>query len=330
MRAPRYQLLLLCAGLAACSQRGAPTRTADQIVEARYREASHAERTGDDQHARALLTEITQQYPRSARAARAWLDLGKLKEKAGRIAEARIAYAEVLGHPRSGLAERAAEALVRLDDAPHSAAYRKLLAPASDGRTSDPELDSFLRLRLARSLEAEGDLRAALLAYEDVAKRHPLPVGRHSDEALLDAARLRRRLGDAQGALRTIDVLLAAQAQAALVGSYERSAFAEARLLAATIHYQDLGDAARAEETLLSLVEHSETSRLRDDALLRAAWLAKEQGATKRACAHARALVSLSPPSVLVECAGLVCDETGLPRKESSRCARLIPWTASP
>jgi hypothetical protein len=182
-----------------------------------------------------------------------------------------------------------------------------------------------LRLRLAQAQESEGDARAAIATCESLAASHPLPTGVYTDDALLLAARLRRSLGDPKGALVTIDALLAAQEKSAFVGSYERSAFAEARWLAAEIHQLDLDSPARAEQMLDDLVRLDPTSRLRDDALFRAAWLAHhERSDDDAACARAERLVELEPPSALSECVGEVCSAMGRPGPTSHRCQRAI------
>lgn len=295
----------------------APSR--DLAVEAAYREAWMWKRAGDTKRALDCLERLAAAEPASARSARIWLDIGRFREKESDPGGAREAYRRVLSYPESGLATRAADALVR-QTSPRSTAYRELL-PLAAGTL---ELNAFLRLRVAQSEVEEGNLRGAIATAEALAKDHPLPTAVYTDDALLLAARARRTLGDFSGALVTLDALLAAEEKAALVGSYERSTYAEARWLAADIQQIDLHDPARAERLLEDLASKDDTSRLKDDALFRAAWLAQERGHSGLACARARALEQLDPPSSLTVCLGEVC--SALPRepKRSRRCERAL------
>src|SRR5690606_16563906 len=107
---------------------------------------------------------------------------------------------------------------------PAALVYRELL------ETPRPaDLDGFLRARLADALVSDGEEVRAIAVLEDLVRRHPLPRGTHSDEALLRAAQLRRGLGDAHGALQTLEVLLEVDRKSALAGSYERGSYARAR-----------------------------------------------------------------------------------------------------
>src|SRR5690606_12013253 len=137
-----------------------------------------------------------------------------------------------------------------------------------------------------------------------------------------------RALGDTAGALAVIAAFLAAEEKSTLVGSYERPTYAEARWLAADIHQVDLGDGSRAEDFLEDLVRKDDTSRLRDDALFRAAWLARQAGRVNVACDRAQRLAELEPASSLAACAGLVCPNVVTDEANSRRCARAASLAA--
>ena len=296
----------------------------DLAVEAAYREASMWKRQGHPARALTCLERLAAEHSASSRGPRIWLDLGRLRESMGDAVGARLAYGKVLNYPDSGLATRAADALVRISPGPATAAYQTLLPTAKH----NPTLDGFLRLRIAQAEAVHGDELAAIASCERLAALHPLPTGVYTDDALLLAARLRRSLGDATGALVTLDALVAAQEKSTFVGSYERSAFAEARWLAADIAQFDLHDPQRAEKLLDDLVRLDSSSRLRDDALFRAAWLAHhERQDDGAACSRAQQLEELEPPSPLAECLGAVCSRQGRPAQLSHRCQRVLEPT---
>jgi hypothetical protein len=296
------------------------TKKPEHAAEALYREASMWKRQGQPERARGCLERLAAQHSTSSRGPRIWLDLGRLREEAGDAEGAREAYRKVLSYGDTGLGPRAADALIALSPGPRSSAYRAL---ATDLHGA-PDLDAFLRLRLARAQVDEGNSAGALDTCESLAKDHPLPRGVYTDDALLLAARLRRTLGDPDGALVTITALLAAQEKSAIVGSYERSAFAEGRWLAADIHQLDRTDAKSAVQVLGDLVRLDDVSRRRDDALFRMAWLmSHELGDDAAACREADRIDELEPPSSLSACLGAVC--SGRPQAEPSRrCDRAV------
>jgi len=296
------------------------TKKPDQAAEALYREATMWKRQGQPERARGCLERLAAEHSGSGRGPRIWLDLGRLRQDAGDAEGARAAYRQVLGYGDSGLGPRAADALAALSPGSRSSAYRALVTD----RPGAPDLDAFLRLRLARAEVDEGNSAAALDTCERLVQDHPLPRGVYTDDALLLAARLRRTLGDPDGALVTISALLAAQEKSAIVGSYERSAFAEGRWLAADIHQRDRADAQKAVQVLGDLVRLDGASRLRDDALFRMAWLMRhELGDDAAACREADRIDGLEPPSSLSECLSAVCSRR--PQVEASRrCDRAV------
>lgn len=296
----------------------------DLEAEARYREAWVWQRAGQLERALSCLEKLAADGAGPSRQPRVWLDIGRLRAKNGNSVGAHAAYREVLAYPESGLAPRAADAIANEAAIPRSKAYEALL-PLAGPSTA---LDAFLRWRIAQAKADEGDLRGAIAQAEDLARRHPLPIGAYTDDALLLAARSRRVLGDDAGALATIEAFLSAEEKAALVGSYERATYAEARFLAADIYQVDRKDGPRAEAMLEELVQNDETSRLRDDALFRAAWLAHESGRNDVACSRARRLRELAPPSPLASCTGIVCAGEPNAERGSRRCERAVLMAA--
>jgi tetratricopeptide (TPR) repeat protein len=289
----------------------------DLAVEALYREASMWKRQGRPERALACLEQLAKDHSASSRGPRIWLDLGRMREAEDDHAGARAAYRQVLNYGDTGLGARAADAWVALSAEPRSIAYRSLLDP---GRKA-PDLDAFLRLRIARAEQNEGNPGRALATCEDLAKTYPLPRGAYTDDALLLAATLRRQLGDTQGALVTIAALLEAQEKSAIVGSYERAAFAKGRWLAADIHQVDRADPRSAVGVLEDLVRLDSASRLEDDALFRIAWLlGHELGDSPAACRLADRIDNLDPPSALSACRGQICPSPGRAEEPSRRC----------
>ncbi len=299
-------------------------KSQEDRMEARYLQAQVFRRARHWQRAIFLLKQLGKQYPQSERAARTFLDLARIHERLGSTAQARRAYRQVVEeYPRSGLAETAADGLVRLSDGAASEEYAKLLP-----QPSAPELDGFLRSRLADALVAEGRKTEAISVLQQLVKLHPLPQGSYSDEALLSAASLRLELGDAKGALETLEVLLeGASERATLLGSYERASYAKARMLEAEIHRDALGDWEAAEKYFARLPQQHPSSRLRDDALWQAAWLARARHRRAHSCRYARNIQALEPPSRFARCLFLVCKRITKPqeRGECKSALRRVP-----
>ncbi len=291
--------------------------------EALYRSASVAKQEGDAARAAHEMLAFARAHPKSARAARALLDAGRAFERAADGAGARSAYAELVKkYPSSGGTMSAAKRYVELSAGPAPAEWQKLIA-----ENSDRELDAGLRYEWARSLESS-DPRAALSIYEDVARRDPLPQGTHSDEALLRAAELRRQLGDPRGALATLEVLLEARSFSYLAGSYERSAFARARLLEGQIQRDDLQRPSEAAHTFELLISEHPLSRLVDDALFEQAWALALDDRVERACQVLERLAKEHPDSPLRACTPLYCVEQAA--AIDPRCCRSFSASSRP
>lgn len=254
---------------AALQQAAAHAENDEQRAEALYRTARSWFDQGSTRKGASCLQELLDTYPRSQRAARSWLDLGRAFEALGETERAVHAYASLLGaHPESGNALSAAKrwvALMTQDALSPEQAWSLLLE-----RHNHRELDEGLRYFHALALQ-KTDRIAAIEAFEFLARRYPLPRAAFTDEALLASAHLRRQIGDAAGALEALRPLLRQDTSAYLVGSYTRGAYLKAYLLKGRILRDDLGRPEQAERAFRTLVQRHRESRLADDALLEVA-----------------------------------------------------------
>lgn len=290
-------------------------------AEARYRSAASWLRQGEYEKAAALLEAFGREHPRSPRAGRAWLDAGRAWEKAGRTEPALRAYLQVFdSYADSGSAGSAADRIVAIkskrDGIARHELYRELLS-----RNDSRALDEILRYRYASALE-DVSPRDALLAYEDVARNHPLPKGSYSDEALLRAAILRRTAGDTTGALATLDLLLEQGGKAAFVGSYTRTAYVEALMLRGRILRDDLKQTKEARQAFVSLPKRFPHSRLVDDALWENIITLRAEG--RDACAALEQLRKQAPGSRYLRCESYLCDRTTAQSKDEPSCERWL------
>lgn len=253
------------------------------------------------------LEGLAQKYPNSARAARAWLDAGRSWEKLGDNEAASHSYKQVwLKYPESGNALAAAKRTVLLDQSSdESLKWKKLLA-----QNKSAVLRPALLYELGLSLETTAPLES-ILVFEEVARLAPLPGGTYTDEALLHAARLRRQARDFQGALQTLQLLVPRGGQAAIVGSYNRPAYAEALLLQGYIQRDDLRNLDAAKANFLALAERFPESRLVDDALWEAA--VTEHLSQGDGCPGIERLRSTSPSSTYLLCSATICPIDGEP-----------------
>lgn len=285
--------------------------------EAHYRSAHTWVRAGEPETGAQRLEELALAHPTTARAARAWLDSGRAWEMVKSYEKSLAAYRIVLSrYPDSGVALGAAKRVVALEGLLHQqseqAAWRSLL----EGNRS-PAFDEALRYHYARSLEKESK-KQALLVYEDVAKKHPLPQASYTDEALFRAAELRRKLGDAKGALETLEILLDNGGPAAIVGSYTRTSYVEALLLKGLILRDDLNLPRQALAVFTALPERYPHSRLVDDALFEAARTEQRLGGDP--CLRLQALRKLRPESRYLRCEPLLCGQTMLDERHTHEC----------
>lgn len=295
-------------------------------MEARYRAAGQLSRQDRHLEAAEAFRKLAQEIPDGPRAARAWLDAGRAFERAHKQEPARQAYAKLVqDYPRSGLWLRAAERLVALANDSEIDAWRRLLGQP------EQEHAPAVHHRLAQAYESLGKLRKALQHYEESVRLAPMPKGVYADDALLKIAELRRAVGDLEGALQALDLLLENRSSAALVGSYERSTFARGQMLRGYILRDDLGEERSAAKEFVLVAKNHPTSRLRDDALWQAAWTYHAAGATDDACSVAESLQSTDARSRYVSCLGLVCRGFSPPKKKDERrCDRAVSEVPGP
>lgn len=276
-------------------------------VEALYREAHSLERQDEPRQARSALRALAKQHPASPRAARAWLDAGRISDDLSEADEARRDYMKVLSlHPGSGGAKSAAKRLAELnalEGRPASETYRELLE-----ETENADLEQELRMLLADSLR-KSHPRASIQHYETLARRYPLPNGTLTDDALLASAALRRQLGDATGAREVLTLLLSYDTHAVLIGSYTRASFLKAHFLKAEIEADELASTTDARKTLAHFISTHPRSRYLDDAWWNAARLIA--GAGSDPCPTLERLSETRPQSRFDRCRRDLCPWRG-------------------
>ncbi len=279
----------------------------DERSEALYR-AAHAQlRAGNIEQGANRLEELAKKYPTSARAARAWLDAGRVWEKLERNTRAINAYEVVWRkYPDAGGAITAAkQAVLLMPGSDASTKWKSILE-----RNHSDALRPAVLYELGISLE-ETSPREAIAVFEEIAKLEPLPLGSYTDEALLHAAKLRRAAGDFTGALDTLQLLTVHGGDAAIVGSYNRPAYVEGLLLQGRILRDDLMNKQEAIKVFLQVSERFPDSRLVDDALWEAA--ITEHLAHGNACEAISRLRAVRPQSKFLRCSAKLCPDKAQP-----------------
>jgi TolA-binding protein len=290
--------------------------SASDAHEARYRRAVSLRRAGRDAEANAALEEIAQS--KSPRAPRALTDLAAEAERNGDTATATARWEELIAqYPGSGGADHAVvRRIANLSESGGEPAVQSYLS-GLQGKIRETALRERIGYELARSLERGGRLRSAARAYRKVAAEHPYPEGALWDDAVFRGAMIDARLGAPKRAIAELEAMLSHREGAALVGSYERPRFAEARFKIAELYRDALGDDAGARDAFLKLWSDHPTSLLRDDALWQAALLAVRMGKRDEACSDARTLTREMPESRFAPCADIVCPSI---RTTGGRC----------
>jgi TolA-binding protein len=293
----------------------------NERAEAMYRKAHALLREGQLKPGLQLLLHLAMKYPRSNRAARAWLDRGRYLERAGELALAEQSYRQVFSrYPEYGGAITAARQIVKLrtlQGESEIASFQRLRA-----QNKDRELDAALRYFAAVAAE-KTDKTAALSGYEELAALYPLPRGTYTDEALLRAAALRRTQLDYDGALSLLQKLTKQDKKASVVGSYTRAAYLDAYLLRGQILRDNKQDFTGARREFQHLLKRRDHSTVVDEALFELALVElRDKGS---ACPGLATLKEHRPDSKYLECSPQLCraSETAEPMP-TAQCATWV------
>lgn len=291
-------------------------------IEARYRKAHSWLREGHLQRGASELEQLGRKYPHSPRAARAWLDAARTRERLGEFEKAKSNYRTVFEqYPESGGAEAAATRFVALQNVGGSPTEIAQSFKFLIEKNQNQSLDEVLRYRYAQCLEAVSKLDA-IVAYETVALSYPLPKGTYADEALLRSAELRYLEGDFLGAEQTLRLLGNQGGDAAFVGSYRRPAYARALYLLGLILAQDLKRPIDAVSTWNELIRRFPDSRLVDDAFWQI--LISERSRGESGCDVLRQMGHKTPDSRYLVCEAVVCKGGSLRMPEHKKCAAYL------
>jgi hypothetical protein len=286
--------------------------------EARYRAADAYARGGARERAAAIYRKLAAQGPDSERRARADFALAELELDAGRQPEGqRLLAAAIRRHPSSGLAARALRAHVAYLRE-HGGSDAVLAYLTSERRAlAGSELGEVLEYQQARELDDAGRSAEARDAYLACASHFPYPRGAYWDDALYRAAEKELALERPRYAIAHLQRMLAEQENASIVGSYQRGRYAEAQLLIARIHRDNLHDPAAARRELRRVWLNHPTSRLVDDALFEEALLAHQSGDAAGACAPLEIIVTKLQDSRYAPCAHQLCSKlSALPGRD--------------
>lgn len=277
-------------------------------TEARYRAAVSLRRAGRTAEAKAQLSALVHDRPKSERATRAAFDLADMEIESGDRAHGfELLEAAVRAHPGFGLS---AESLARLarwkqDQGGDEQAIAYLDRMRRElGKT---ELGEQALFQWARALDEADHDEQALAAYLEVARRYPYPTGALWDDALWYAAKAEERLGRPKQAVAHLERMLKEREPSSLQGSYERPRYAAARYHIAELYRDALGDHARARREFHRVWSEHTTSLLRDDALWNEARLAREDGDEAKACSLLEQLVSKAADSRYAPCVKALC-----------------------
>jgi tetratricopeptide (TPR) repeat protein len=154
----------------------------------------------------------------------------------------------------------------------------------------------YLLLRASRILE--GDLDQPIAALVPVRRIVESFEGSSwADEATIAEARLLRKLGRSDEALRSYRRLIATHTESFIVGEYDSDFLDEAYFELADTLERDLTDGEAAEKAFLELVDEMPESIRVDDALHRAEAIARSRGDEKAAERYHQTLVRLRPAS---------------------------------
>lgn len=221
----------------------------------------------------------------------------------------------LIAHPQTGYARAAFVKVARQRDQDGTAiAWLAATRP----KVAGTDLEQRFAYEHAKRVEASGNAVQARREYAAIADRWPYPKGVHFDEVLVRSAQIEKAAGRPREAIALLQRLLHQRETAEVMGTYEKTAYAEAQLEIARLYQGPLADPVAARAAYHAAYAHFPTSTTRDDALWRESQLWKDDG---RACEPLRTLVHDFPDSRYVPCAVAACN-LERPRKSAApaRC----------
>lgn len=208
----------------------------------------------------------------------------------------------LITHPETGYARAAFVKVVRQKDEDGTAVA---WLGNTRAQVAGTDLEQRFAYEHARRLETAGRVDDARREYAAIADRWPYPKGVHFDEALVRSAQLEKAAGRPREAITLLERLLHQREVAHIMGTYEKTAYADAQLEIARIYAEQLRDPAAARAAYHKLYTDFPTAITRDDALWRESQLWKDDG---RKCEPLRTLVHDFPDSRYVPCAVASCN----------------------
>lgn len=275
----------------------------DEKAEALYREAHVLLDQHPGSRGEAVLFRVALEYARSNRAARAWLDIGRLYDRQRDEGRAERCYLELLArHPSSGSAAAAARRIAQIRaerGEPAHVTYAGLRHQATDRG-----LQGALLYFEAVALQAI-DPQGARRKLEELVLAYPLPDSPYSDEARLRLALLLRAQRQPEQALLHLKKLQTYDRSAAFVGSYTRRSYLDSYLLAAQILRDDLQQFEAAEDLIQRALKKHAQSAIVDDLYFELALVRKRR--SMDACGAFSQLLVAAPDSKYRRCAPQLC-----------------------
>jgi tetratricopeptide (TPR) repeat protein len=282
--ATRGVLALLVAGAVGAARVEAREVTEEDAAQVAYDHATDLRRAGRLHDAAERFEAIAETYPNARLAPRALATAGAIWHwDLGAPERAKALYDRVLAGPadRPGTFPALLQRLALERDL---AGARGELALVEKLILASPrsELAPLLYMR-ASQLYAD-DLARPEEALRALAKLLELaPRSSRADEARMRSADLLRGLGRPREALAHYDAIIATRSSSWIVGEYDSTKLDDAYLERAHTLHEDLREPLAAERAYRKLADELPDSRLVDDALHRAAQLARARGDLEQA-----------------------------------------------
>ncbi|MCK6546211.1 hypothetical protein L6R52_10205 [Myxococcota bacterium] len=276
LRATLAALIALSTSVAAIAQARDPTE--EDAAQVAYDHATDLRRAGRLRGAAERFEAIAETYPNTRLAPRALATAGAIWHwDLGEPARAKALYDRVIAGPadRPG----AFPALLQ-----RLALERELAGPKGELALVEALIRASPRAERApflfmRASELYGELGQREEALRPLTKLLELaPRSSRADEARMRAAKLLRGLGRPKEALAHYDAIIATKSSSWIVGEYDSTKLDDAYLARAETLHEELRDARAAEQAYRKLADDLPDSRLVDDALHRAAQLARARG----------------------------------------------------